>query len=296
MNPIKYFKKNPAVSVEIELGIRNPKALHELPPKIKATVASIKIDKTSNQKMTRREEREKKLHDRKIAKQENKIIEFKANCEVKKANDEEAEREKIARDIRWKIDFGYTQEEYSKNVREIAIAGDIAKTRARVDDEEAEREKIASDIRWKKNFGYTQEEYNKNAMERAEEYKKNAGKRAKEEMARQIEAEARANVFSFFNAIEGGETTLYYLRLLYKEKRYYKIGVTLNSVRSRYKTVDFKFIDKILYEKKVTHANTIEQQIIKKFREHAFPLAILSSGQTEVFDYDILQMDVGVNQ
>ena len=95
-----------------------------------------------------------------------------------------------------------------------------------------------------------------------------------------------------FNAIEGGETTLYYLKLLFKGKPYYKIGVTLNSVKKRYKVQDFKIIDKILYEKKLTHANKIEKAILKEYNAFLFPLAILSSGHSEVFDSDVLNLDI----
>ncbi len=96
---------------------------------------------------------------------------------------------------------------------------------------------------------------------------------------------------NFFNPVEGGETTLYYLRLVFKGKRYYKIGVTINDVKSRYLSKDFNIIEKILYEKKLTHANRIEKKILKIFKDKIFPLNILSSGETEIFDEDVLQMD-----
>lgn len=99
------------------------------------------------------------------------------------------------------------------------------------------------------------------------------------------------NTLNSFNPVEGGETTLYYLRLLFKGRKYYKIGVTLSSVNERYKSKDFNYIDKILYDKKITHANTIEKQILQNYKHHLFPLAILSSGHTEVFDIDVLELD-----
>ena len=105
-------------------------------------------------------------------------------------------------------------------------------------------------------------------------------------------AQDESNVLDSFNPIEGGETTLYYLRLVFKGKNYYKIGVTINDVTSRYNFKDFRVIDKILYEKKLTHANTIEKAILKEFNEHIFPLGILSSGATEIFDVDVLKMDI----
>jgi len=103
--------------------------------------------------------------------------------------------------------------------------------------------------------------------------------------------EKSLDVLENFNPVEGGETTLYYLRLLFRGVRYYKIGVTLKSVNERYSPKDFQFIDKVLYEKKLTHANTIEQKIKTKYRSNIFPLAILSSGHSEVFDRDILDLD-----
>jgi hypothetical protein len=102
----------------------------------------------------------------------------------------------------------------------------------------------------------------------------------------QIEYDLHANSYT-----EGGETTLYYLRLLYRGRKYYKIGVTLRDISSRYTQQDQQYIEKVLYEKKLTHANTIEQKILKDFHNHIFPLAILSSGHSEVFDYDILELD-----
>jgi hypothetical protein len=100
-----------------------------------------------------------------------------------------------------------------------------------------------------------------------------------------------SNILERYNPIEGGETTLYYLRLLYRGRKYYKIGVTLRDISSRYTQQDQQYIEKVLYEKKLTHANTIEQKILKDFHNHIFPLAILSSGHSEVFDYDILELD-----
>ena len=99
------------------------------------------------------------------------------------------------------------------------------------------------------------------------------------------------HILNSFNPIEGGETTFYYIRLIFKNRRYYKVGVTLNSVEERYQAKDFNVIDKVLYEQKLTHANTIEKQILQKFSDCLFPLAILSSGYSEVFDQDVLGLD-----
>lgn len=103
--------------------------------------------------------------------------------------------------------------------------------------------------------------------------------------------ELYATVLDSFNPVEGGETTLYYLRLVFRGKRYYKIGITLHSVAERYTAKDFDIIEKVLYEKKLTFAKTIEQQIIKHFADKVFPLSILSSGDSEIFDEDVLKLD-----
>jgi hypothetical protein len=34
-----------------------------------------------------------------------------------------------------------------------------------------------------------------------------------------------------------------------------------------------------------------KQQIINRFKEHIFPLSILSSGESEIFDVDVLELD-----
>lgn len=118
-------------------------------------------------------------------------------------------------------------------------------------------------------------------------------KKAEDNLKRieEIKQSKCSNILDDFNPEEGGETILYYLRLNFRGRKYYKIGVTLNSVKERYSNKDFEIIEKILYEKRLTFANTIEQQIIKKFKDKIFPLSILSSGESEIFDEDILKLD-----
>ena len=158
----------------------------------------------------------------------------------------------------------------------------------------AEREEIA--IRKRKDVEMAQikklEEIAKETKEERAEREAREERSSREWKESERVKRERNTVFNSFNPIEGGETTLYYLRLVFKGKKYYKIGITFHSVQDRYKGNDFKIIDKILYEKKLTHAKTIEQQIINYFKEHSFPLAILSSGQTEIFDIDVLKLDV----
>lgn len=223
---------------------------------------AMEIVKTaSDRKMTRREEREKILYDRKTVRREEKIQIHSDLEEAKK----EAEKRKIrSREL---------EQETERLERELE----------RVKAREFGQSKI-------KEFGIARMSAGGQTAERRREIEIEIERQRLHKEQRMHNKQN--NVFNSFNPIEGGETTLYYLRLVFKGKRYYKIGVTINSVSSRYKTTDFKFIDKILYEKKITHANTIEQQIIKRFKEQAFPLAILSSGQTEMFDVDVLQLDI----
>jgi len=130
----------------------------------------------------------------------------------------------------------------------------------------------------------------KNAKEKSKNFEFQKIEEEKQYLINQINSESQ--ILNAFNLIEGGETTLYYLRLVFKGKRYYKIGITFHNVRERYNKNDFKIIDKILYEKKLTHAKTIEQKIINHFKKYIFPLSILSSGDSEIFDVDILQLDI----
>ena len=109
------------------------------------------------------------------------------------------------------------------------------------------------------------------------------------ELKEQEEALNNSPLVNYFGAIEGGETILYYLKLKNKfgETRY-KIGVTLNSVEKRYSgRSDYK----ILYEKKLTHANTIEKKILKKFNHLITDESLLDTNGTEIFKEDILKLD-----
>ena len=93
---------------------------------------------------------------------------------------------------------------------------------------------------------------------------------------------------SLYNIEVGGERRLYYLRVVFKNKPYYKIGITKNTVADRYKAYD-NFI--ILYDKIITKAETIETQIKKEFKADIFPIALLGTMGTEFFDRDVLGLD-----
>lgn len=95
----------------------------------------------------------------------------------------------------------------------------------------------------------------------------------------------------FLNAEEGGETTFYYLKLKNKfgEDRF-KIGVTIGSVKKRYGS---KYLNQfeVLYEKKLTHAKSIEKEIKNMFNKHITDESLIGTTGTEIFNIDILEMD-----
>ena len=94
-------------------------------------------------------------------------------------------------------------------------------------------------------------------------------------------------LFNTYNAAVGGETTLYYLKL---NNGNYKIGVTIKSVSERYKGSN-NFT--ILFEKKITHARTIEAKIKRDFK-HLLVSEYDNETKTvgsEIFSTDILGLD-----
>ena len=86
---------------------------------------------------------------------------------------------------------------------------------------------------------------------------------------------------------------LYYLRVA--GGKAYKVGITNRSVKDRFKRKDFENIEII----KETHyeigqdAYEAEQLILKKFAHCAYKgEPLLTTGNTEMFDYDVLGLDV----
>lgn len=87
------------------------------------------------------------------------------------------------------------------------------------------------------------------------------------------------------------DNRLYYFRFIFKGLKYYKIGITSQTLEKRYST-DYAKIDKILYDKKIDGAIKIESEIKEKFKDAIFPLAYLNGGgHTETFDKDVLGLD-----
>ncbi len=131
------------------------------------------------------------------------------------------------------------------------------------------------------------EEMKRREIEEEKFAKKEAIRKAKENRKYALQNSPLTN---YFNAKEGGETILYYLKLKNKfGKTRYKVGVTLNNVQKRYSN-QYKY--EILYEKKLTHANTIEKNILKEFSHLITDESLLGTNGTEIFNEDILRLDV----
>ena len=99
------------------------------------------------------------------------------------------------------------------------------------------------------------------------------------------------------NIKPGGKTRLYYFRFNYKGRKYYKIGVTINSVSDRYKNFDgsdYRAIEKIFFDTNILEAKRIERLIKHVFKDKlANDKHILSvkGGYSEVFISDVLNLD-----
>ena len=88
------------------------------------------------------------------------------------------------------------------------------------------------------------------------------------------------------------DNRLYYFSFRFRNKKYYKIGITSQTLKKRYGK-DYEKIEKILYDEKIDGAMRIEKEIKEKYKDYIFPLAYLNGGgHTETFDKDILQLDV----
>jgi len=88
------------------------------------------------------------------------------------------------------------------------------------------------------------------------------------------------------------DNRLYYFRFIYKGKKYYKIGITSRTLRERYGQ-EYSKIDKILYDERIDGAMKAEKEIKIKYKNDIFSLAYFNKGgHTEIFDKDVLKLDV----
>jgi Zn finger protein HypA/HybF involved in hydrogenase expression len=92
---------------------------------------------------------------------------------------------------------------------------------------------------------------------------------------------------------------IYYLRVEHEGRMLYKVGITNNTVKKRFKACDLDKIT-VLYTQRYelgTRAYQQEQQILKAHTQHKYTGPdILTSGNTELFTKDILELDVGTGK
>jgi len=91
---------------------------------------------------------------------------------------------------------------------------------------------------------------------------------------------------------QNADNRLYYFSFIFKNKKYYKLGITSQTLKKRY-GVDYAKINRILYDEKIDSAMKIEKELKEKYRDDVFPLKFFNdnSGHTEIFDKDILDLD-----
>jgi len=98
------------------------------------------------------------------------------------------------------------------------------------------------------------------------------------------------NSLNEINFVEGGKTTLYYLKTKnQKGEERYKIGITSKNVKKRYSRKDGKY--EILMECKIKRAKGIEKKIKKLNSNLITNEKLLGTKGTEIFSNDILMLD-----
>ena len=113
------------------------------------------------------------------------------------------------------------------------------------------------------------------------------------ELKRDSEKDMRAetSIVSTFIKNKNADNRLYYFRFKFKDKIYYKLGITSQTLKKRYGSEYYK-IDKVLYDEKIDSAIKTEQELKLKYKDDIFPLKYFNdSGHTEIFDRDILDLD-----
>ena len=101
--------------------------------------------------------------------------------------------------------------------------------------------------------------------------------------------ERHYNIIEDPYGVDGADSAvLYYIQFMFRDVQYYKIGITSNSTDTRFQHSDRKYLEKVLFEKRVKNAYKIEQQILSDFDSDRFPIKLTSSGYTEMFNKDIL--------
>lgn len=95
-----------------------------------------------------------------------------------------------------------------------------------------------------------------------------------------------------FTINPNADNRLYYFRFIFKGQKYYKVGITSQTLKQRYGK-EYDKIDKILYDELIDGAIKMEQKIKLKFQNDIFPLKYFNDGgHTEIFDRDVLELDI----
>jgi hypothetical protein len=95
----------------------------------------------------------------------------------------------------------------------------------------------------------------------------------------------------------GGKTKLYYFRFKHDGKKYYKIGITTNSVHYRYRNQDgstYGAIEKVFFDTNIREAERIEKLILHVFNSQLAndnTMLRTKGGYSEVFVSDVLGLD-----
>ena len=101
------------------------------------------------------------------------------------------------------------------------------------------------------------------------------------------------------NTNEGGfnyktKGYLYYVKVVKDGVTAYKIGITNKTIKARFRT-DSQYIEVLSFKEyeNGTEAHTEEQRILKEYKEFKYiGEALLKTGNTEMFNKDVLGLDV----
>lgn len=87
---------------------------------------------------------------------------------------------------------------------------------------------------------------------------------------------------------------LYYIKFQYLSSIYYKIGVTNRTIEKRFSRADLKLATVLMEERYELGKGAFdeEQRILRKFSSHRSYCDFISSGNTEVFEIDVLGLDL----
>ncbi|MCK9477481.1 MAG: hypothetical protein M0R46_16310 [Candidatus Muirbacterium halophilum] len=104
----------------------------------------------------------------------------------------------------------------------------------------------------------------------------------------------KVNITHDFIKNPNADNCLYYFKFILNGKPYYKLGITSQTLKERYGK-EYVKIDKILYNEKIDNAIKIEKKLKEEYKDNIHPLKYFNdSGHTEIFDKDILELDIEI--